>query len=80
MLIGYSAASRGATSWGAGRDISRLWTENFWKYVESSLSMLAGARWRSGKAGITGSFCRIPSKIIPAYMFHMEMYTKTKDI
>lgn len=56
MSKGYSCASRGGSSWGAGRDRRRVCAENFWKYIDNSFKIAAGERWRSGKAGTTGSF------------------------
>ena len=55
-LVGYSCASRSGSSWGAGRLRRRVWAENFGKYIDNSFKIAAGDRWRSGKAGITGSF------------------------
>ena len=56
-MKGYSSASRGGSSWGAGRVRRRVCDENFWKYTDSSFKIAAGDRWRSGNAGMTGSFC-----------------------
>lgn len=53
---GYSCASRGGSSWVAGRARRRVWDENFGKYTDNSFRIAAGERWRSGNAGITGSF------------------------
>lgn len=53
---GYSCASRGGSSWGEWRVRNRVWAENFGKYVDNSFSIAAGERWRSGNAGMTGSF------------------------
>lgn len=54
---GYSCASRGGSSWGAGRERRRVCEENFGKYVDNSFNIAAGERCRSGNAGMTASFC-----------------------
>ena len=67
---GYSCASRGGSSWGAGRVRRRVWEENFWKYIDNSFKIAAGERWRSGNAGITGSFCQENGQINASFLIN----------
>lgn len=57
-IKGYSRSSREVISWGASRLRRRVWAEKYGKDTDSSFIITAGERWRSGNAGITGSFCK----------------------
>lgn len=57
-IEGYSWSSREGISWGARRLRRRVCAEKYGKYTDSSFIITAGERWRSGNAGITGSFCK----------------------